>query len=282
MIGKVFCGAMVLCCGVATVAAADPDRAVYRFEKRVAAHAWREGSSKLAAEGYFVGLLGVRTAGDQHHVEEFLTGGLGSDLGEALPPRPAGDPLRRTYTLSKRGDVATPLARRASLVVWMLPFEFFLTPHESPAEILAASQGLQEFACHVTQPATTGNWSWRLVRQDVDHGTYEIAGPCLGKFAGEFPLGGSLTRVMAHETGTIREATADLSATIPISARLQRLADSPERQREEEKFFDGYQTLVVRETVRMHRDDLNGDGGIELPLSLTTALDKLRHETDAK
>ena len=282
MFGKAFGGTLGLICVATAATAADPDRTIYRFEKHVAAHAWREGSSKLAADAYFVGLLGVRRAGDHQHVEEFLTGGLLSDLGEDLPPRPAGEPLRRTYTLDKRGDVSIPLKRRTSLIVWMLPCEFFLTPHESPAELLVAKQGLQEFACHATQPTTQGTWSWHLVQQNVDRGTYEIAGPCVGKLAGEFPLGGRLTRVMASETGIIGEATADLSATIPVSARLQALDAAPERKHEEEEFLRGYDTVVVRETVRMHRHDLNAAGAIDLPLSLATALAKLRQEAEAK
>jgi hypothetical protein len=262
----------------AAVAAPDGGPLVYRFEKHVAAQAWNHDKSKLAAEAYYVGLLAVRSAGVEQHVEEFMTGGLASDLGEELPPRPPSDPIHRTYTLDKTCDVPRPVARRGGLVVWTLPFEFFLMPRETRAEVLSVKHGLRPFASHAARPAAAGTWAWRLVSEDEAQGTYRIAGPCSGKCEGDFPLGGCLTRVVATATGTIREASASLSITMPVAARLQALADVPERKTEEEQFFEGFNTIVIDESVRMHLDSSEAAGGIDLPGSLSTAIARLRRE----
>src|SRR5262249_34874828 len=140
---------------------------LYRFEKRAIAHAWNGRESKTAAEAYFVGLLAVRKVDEEDHIEEFMTGGLLSDLGDELPPRPAGDPIRRAYVLNSGGDVSTPASRRGGLVVWTLPFEFFLMPRESAAETLSQRAGVRPFASHAAKPALVGTWTWRSVSQSA-------------------------------------------------------------------------------------------------------------------
>jgi hypothetical protein len=269
---------LACCFLIAAASGEEPAPTLYRFEKHVAAQAWNDGRSKLAANAYYVGLLSVRPVGDQRQVEEFMTGGLASDLGEDLPPRPPSDPIRRTYALDKKCDVATPTARRGGLVSWALPFEFFLMPNEAPADVLSLKHGLRAFASHATRPAASGTWAWRLVNDEKAHGAYEIAGPISGKCEGDFPLGGCLTRVVAAKTGEIRAASASVSITMPVAARLAALADAAERQADEEKFFDGFTTIVVDESVRMHLDSSEAAGAIELPGSMSTAHAKLRSE----
>jgi hypothetical protein len=266
---------------LASAAAADTGPLVYRFEKHVAAQAWNDETSKLAAEAYYIGLFAVRTSGDELHVEEFMTGGLTSDLGEELPPRPASDPIRRAYVLDRACDVRNAVARRGGLAGWTLPFEFFLMPREAPADVLSHKHGLRAFASHAVKPAASGKWAWCLVSQDEVARTYRITGPCSGKSEGEFPLGGCLTRDVATATGTIREASASVSITMPIAARLQSLVEAPERKTEEAQFFDGFSSIIVHESVRMHLDSSDASGAIELPGSLSTALGMLRHEAHA-
>jgi hypothetical protein len=251
-----------------------PAANVYRFEKNVVAYAWKPGEAKVAGEAYFVGVCATHVTGDKMTVEEFMTGGLTSDLGEELPPRPAGDPIRRAYTLDAAGDVARPIVRRGGLVVWTLPFTFFLLPTESPANILSVKHGVRSFRSHAGQPAVRGLWAWRLADDGAD--TYEIAGPCEGKFDGDFPLAGCLSRVVAKETGAIRAATASLAITMPVATRLQALSDAPDRRAEEEQFLRGFEAVVAHESLRMHVDQGDTPHPIELPGSLSTAVEKLR------
>ena len=159
---------------------------------RVTAHALGAAEPKLAAEAYFVGLLATRRDADGQHVEEYTTGGLLSDLGEELPPRPAGDPIRRTYVLNAEGDVTSPGTRRSGLVVWSLPFEFLLLPNRtSSANAVAANSGVRAFASHAGKPALHGHWAWHVVPGQETEATYRISGPCSGKFEGDFPLAGA-------------------------------------------------------------------------------------------
>jgi hypothetical protein len=208
------------------------------------------------------------------HVEEFMTGGLASDLGEELPPRPAGDPIRRAYTLDATGDVASPIVRRSGLVAWTLPFAYFLLPTESAAEIVSTKHGVRAFASHAASPAVRGLWMWRLENETAE--ACEIAGPCAGKFDGDFPLAGCLSRVVAKDTGALGSATARLAITMPVAARLAALGDAPDRKAEEEQFFRGFEAVVAHESLRMHLDDDEVPRPIELPGSLSTAIEKLR------
>ncbi len=276
---------IVLLC-VANVTAAGEqkdasDRSLYRFEKRVTAHALGAAEPKLAAEAHFVGLLSTHSDADGQHVEEYTTGGLLSDLGEELPPRPAGDPIRRTFVLGADGDVTSPATRRGGLVVWSLPFEFLLMPQKTPPDAKVAGSGVRAFASHAAKPALRGHWAWGVTPEQEAQRAYQISGPCSGKFEGDFPLAGSLSRMVDAKSGALREAEAEISITIPVAARLAALADAPERKADEAQFFTGCDTIVVRESARMHEDDSSSPGAIELPGSLSTARAKLLRDATA-
>lgn len=261
-------------------AAEEKSPSLYRYEKQVSAHACRGEATKLAAEAYFVGLLAVRHVGDEQKIEEYMTGGLLSDLGEELPPRPPADPIRRAYTLEKNGDVTQPLARGSGLVVWSLPFEFLLMPRPSAAAALEARSGVRLFSSHASKPALTGSWSWRAAPDAEPHRGSRIAGPCEGKFDGGSTLAGSLARLVDSTTGKIREAQAEIGITVPVAVRLEVLTDA-QRKTEESEFFKGFDTIVIRESARMHADDDSSGRAIELPGSLSTAHAKLRQQLTA-
>ena len=66
------------------------------------------------------------------------------------------------------------------------------------------------------------------------------------------------------------EAEAEISIVMPVAARLAALGRAGTKIRGVQ-FFTGSDTIVVRESVRMHEDDDSSPGTIELPGSLSTA-----------
>ena len=80
----------------------------------------------------------------------------------------------------------------------------------------------------------------------------------------------------------IRKEPETVISVEEVEGEWRVTVEALERKAEEERFFQGFERVVVHEGVRMHLDSGDRAGGIELPASLSTAGAKLRREADAK